>query len=80
MDITLLLNRQVFHFTIVGATLTTCNVVPIEIRRKAMGIIQAMATSRNVEEVVKFLKKQLQRTMSGRHEKVCQYFCITAPV
>ena len=34
-----------------------------------------MITSRNVEEVVKFLEKQLQRTMhsGGEEEKVAEY-------
>ena len=35
----------------------------LEVRRKAVNIALAMVTSRNVEEVVVFLKKQLQRTM-----------------
>ena len=42
----------------------------LEVRRKAINISLAMVTSRNVEEVVLHLKKQLQRTMSEEYEKV----------
>ena len=42
----------------------------LEVRRKAIRICLAMVTSRNVEEVVLFLKKQLQRTMTEEYEKV----------
>lgn len=42
----------------------------LEVRRKAINIALAMVTSRNVEEVVVFLKKQLQRTMVEEYEKV----------
>lgn len=42
----------------------------LEVRRKAINISLAMVTSRNVEEVVLFLKKQLQRTMTEEYEKV----------
>lgn len=44
----------------------------LEVRRKAITISLAMVTSRNVEEVVMFLKKQLQRTMTEDYEKVIQ--------
>jgi coatomer subunit beta len=42
----------------------------MEVRRKAMSIVLSMTTSRNVEEVVLFLKKQLQRTQEQDFEKV----------
>lgn len=42
----------------------------IEVRRKAMGIVLNMTSSRNVEEVVLFLKKQLQKTQENELEKV----------
>lgn len=42
----------------------------MEVRRKAIGIALAMVTSRNVEEVVMFLKKQLQRTLTEDYDKV----------
>lgn len=41
----------------------------LEVRRKAISISLAMVTSRNVEEVVILLKKQLQRTMTEDYEK-----------
>jgi coatomer subunit beta len=42
----------------------------MEVRRKAMSIVLSMTSSRNVEEVVLFLKKQLQRTQEREFEKV----------
>lgn len=45
----------------------------IEVRRKVIGIALAMITSRNVEEVVKFFEKQLQRTMTEDYEKIAEY-------
>ncbi|EJC98625.1 coatomer protein [Fomitiporia mediterranea MF3/22] len=45
----------------------------LEVRRKAISISLAMVTSRNVEEVVLFLKKQLQRTMTEDYEKIAEY-------
>ena len=45
----------------------------IEVRRKAMSIILSMTSSRNVEEVVMYLKKQLQKTQEVDFEKVKQY-------
>ncbi|KZT08642.1 coatomer protein [Laetiporus sulphureus 93-53] len=45
----------------------------LEVRRKAIGIVLSMTTSRNVEEVVLFLKKQLQRTQEQEFEKAPEY-------
>lgn len=45
----------------------------IEVRRKAIGIVLSMTSSRNVEEVVLFLKKQLQRTQESEAEKSPEY-------
>ncbi|RXW23073.1 hypothetical protein EST38_g2770 [Candolleomyces aberdarensis] len=45
----------------------------IEVRRKAIGIVLSMTSSRNVEEVVLFLKKQLQRTQESDTEKSPEY-------
>ena len=42
----------------------------MEVRRKAMSIVLSMTSTRNVEEVVLFLKKQLQRTQEHDHDKV----------
>ena len=42
----------------------------MEVRRKCLHIALAMVTSRNVEEVVLFLKKQLTRTLDTEYEKV----------
>jgi len=44
----------------------------IEVRRKAISIALSMTSSRNVEEVVLFLKKQLQKTQDQEYEKVLQ--------
>jgi hypothetical protein len=43
----------------------------MEVRRKAMSIVLSMTSTRNVEEVVLFLKKQLQRTQDQEYDKVC---------
>ena len=45
----------------------------LEVRRKAIGIVLSLASSRNVEEVVLFLKKQLQKTQDQSHEKAPEY-------
>ncbi|KAL1759385.1 adaptin N terminal region-domain-containing protein [Schizophyllum commune] len=45
----------------------------IEVRRKAMSIILSMTSSRNVEEVVMYLKKQLQKTQEVDFEKAPEY-------
>lgn len=42
----------------------------LEVRRKAISIVLSLTSSRNVEEVVMFLKKQLQRTQDQEFEKV----------
>jgi coatomer subunit beta len=41
----------------------------MEVRRKAMAIMLSMTSGRNVEEVVLFLKKQLEKTQQ-EFEKV----------
>ncbi|KAL0952200.1 hypothetical protein HGRIS_008809 [Hohenbuehelia grisea] len=45
----------------------------MEVRRKAIGIVLSMTSSRNVEEVVLFFKKQLQRTQEQDFEKAPEY-------
>ncbi|KAA1471444.1 coatomer beta subunit [Dentipellis sp. KUC8613] len=45
----------------------------IEVRRKAIGIALNMTSSRNVEDVVLFLKKQLQKTQEQDYEKAPEY-------
>ncbi|PCH34145.1 coatomer protein [Wolfiporia cocos MD-104 SS10] len=45
----------------------------LEVRRKAIGIVLSMTSSRNVEEVVLFLKKQLQRTQEQDFDKAPEY-------
>jgi coatomer subunit beta len=45
----------------------------LEVRRKAIGIVLSLTSSRNVEEVVLFLKKQLQKTNDQSHEKAPEY-------
>jgi coatomer subunit beta len=42
----------------------------MDVRRKAISIVLSMTTSRNVEDVVLFLKKQLQKTQETEFEKV----------
>ncbi|KAI9566320.1 adaptin N terminal region-domain-containing protein [Boletus coccyginus] len=45
----------------------------MEVRRKAMSIVLSMTSTRNVEEVVLFLKKQLQRTQEHDYDKASEY-------
>ncbi|KIM38155.1 hypothetical protein M413DRAFT_447920 [Hebeloma cylindrosporum] len=45
----------------------------MEVRRKAIGIVLSMTSTRNVEEVVLFLKKQLQKTQEADFEKAPEY-------
>ncbi|KAI0323051.1 coatomer beta subunit [Amylostereum chailletii] len=45
----------------------------IEVRRKAISIALSMTSSRNVEEVVMFLKKQLQKTQEQDYDKAPEY-------
>lgn len=51
--------------------LKVLNSPDMEVKRKAIGIALEMVTSRNVEDVVLFLKKQLQGTMASEFDKVC---------
>jgi coatomer subunit beta len=45
----------------------------MEVRRKAISIVLSMTSSRNVEEVVLFMKKQLQKTQEQDFEKAPEY-------
>ena len=45
----------------------------LEVKRRAIGIVLEMVTSRNVEDVVLFLKKQLQSTMDQDFDKNLEY-------
>jgi vesicle coat complex subunit len=47
-----------------------CRTSDMEVRRKAINIVLTMTSGRNVEDVVMFLKKQLQRTIEQEQEKV----------
>lgn len=47
----------------------------MEVRRKAISIVLSMTSSRNVEEVALFLKKQLQKTQEADFDKVCSAHC-----
>ncbi|RPD65015.1 coatomer protein [Lentinus tigrinus ALCF2SS1-7] len=45
----------------------------LEVRRKAISIVLSLTSSRNVEDVVLFLKKQLQKTQDEEFEKAPEY-------
>ncbi|KAJ3056955.1 coatomer subunit beta [Rhizophlyctis rosea] len=45
----------------------------IEVRRKCLKISMEMVSSRNVDEVVNFLKKELVKTHEGEYEKNTEY-------
>lgn len=42
----------------------------IDVRRKALNLAMDMVSSKNVEEVVTLLKKELQKSLSEEYEKV----------
>ena len=44
----------------------------LDVRRKALSIAMDMVSSRNVEEVVLLLKKELAKTVDEQYEKVAQ--------
>lgn len=43
----------------------------IDVRRKALSIAMEMVSSKNVEEIVMLLKKELAKTVDEQYEKVC---------
>lgn len=43
----------------------------IDVRRKALSLALEMVSSKNVEEVVMLLKKELSKTLDEQYEKVC---------
>lgn len=45
----------------------------IDVRRKALGIALEMVSSKNVEEIVMLLKKELSKTVDEQYEKVCNF-------
>jgi coatomer subunit beta len=53
--------------------LKVLNSPDMEVKRKAIGIALQMISSRNVEDVVLFLKKQLQSTLGGDFDKNMEY-------
>ncbi|KAG6901575.1 hypothetical protein C0995_010343 [Termitomyces sp. Mi166 len=59
--------------TLVEDILQILSSADMEVRRKAMSIILSMTSSRNVEEVVMFLKKQLLKTQEADFEKAPEY-------
>jgi len=69
MDVLQVLSRYFPHVGFLVHGLTHCS-ADIEVRRKATGIALSMTSSRNVEDVVSFFKKQLQKTQDEDYEKV----------
>ena len=45
----------------------------IDVRRKALGLAMEMVSSKNVDEVVLLLKKELQKTVDEQYEKNAEY-------
>lgn len=79
IDILGVLSRSVHLFvSLVGGPLTFHLSPDMEVRRKAVNIALKMVSSRNVEDVVAFFKKQLVRTVESEQEKVCihRYCCV----
>lgn len=46
----------------------------IDVRRKALGIALEMVSSKNVEEIVMLLKKELSKTVDEQYEQVWRLF------
>ena len=53
--------------------MTSRSSADLEVRRKAISIVLSLTSSRNVEDVVLFLKKQLQKTQDQEFEKAPEY-------
>ncbi|KAJ3082287.1 Coatomer, beta subunit [Rhizoclosmatium globosum] len=53
--------------------LRVLNSPDIDVRKKCLGIAMEMTSSRNVDEVVQFLKKELMKTQDGEYEKNNEY-------
>lgn len=45
----------------------------LDVRRKALGLAMEMVSSKNVEEVVMLLKKELSKTVDEQYEKVRRF-------
>ncbi|KAG2151481.1 adaptin N terminal region-domain-containing protein [Suillus clintonianus] len=65
--------RTSIEYYLKTATEFYCISADIEVRRKAVSIVLSMTSSRIVEEVVLFLKKQLQWTQEREFEKAPEY-------
>lgn len=50
--------------------LRVLNTPDMDVRKKALAIALEMISGRNVEEIILFLKKELQKTLDGQMEKV----------
>ncbi|KAH9942945.1 coatomer protein [Amylocystis lapponica] len=59
--------------TLIMDVLQILSSTDLEVRRKAINIVLSMTSSRNVEEVVLFFKKQLQKTQEQEFEKAAEY-------
>src|SRR5690606_36483245 len=51
-----------------------CHSPDIDVRKKALDIAMEMVSSKNVEEVVVLLKKELTKTLDQNYEKVRKLF------
>lgn len=49
----------------------------IDVRKKALDLALEMVSSKNVEEVVMLLKKELSKTIDEQYEKVDFQVCVT---
>jgi coatomer subunit beta len=50
----------------------------MDVRRKAISIALDMVSSRNAEDVVLFLRKELLKTLDGQFEKVIFALCLSS--
>lgn len=51
----------------------------IDVRRKALGIALEMVSSKNVEEIVMLLKKELSKTVDEQYEQVGHFMALIPP-
>ncbi|KIY64902.1 coatomer protein [Cylindrobasidium torrendii FP15055 ss-10] len=59
--------------TLIVDVLQILSSADMEVRRKAINLVLRMTSSRNVEEVVLFMKKQLQKTQEADSDKAPEY-------
>ena len=73
MDVLQVFSRFIFSHHLIPSVPDHQYSADMVVRRKAISIVLSMTSSRNVEELVVFLKKQLQKTQEADFEKVSTF-------